>query len=462
MLRLPCILFFLVAFSAPGLSLAAETCVECHRTVTPGIVTDWQLSGHSKKNVGCAACHGEDHTSDKDVAKARPASPETCRRCHAGRVTEFEQGKHAKAWNAAIALPTTHWQPMAQVEDMRYCSGCHKIGFKSEAQIKELRSSGGFGTASCDACHTRHTFSAQEAGSPRSCRTCHMGIDHPQWEMFESNKHGVRYQLKQEGILPAQAGAPTCQTCHMPEGTHANRTAWGYLGLRLPLPFDQDWARDRLTIFKALGLLDPEGEPTPRMELFKTFDVMRFTNEDWLAERTRMLTTCKGCHSERFARAELEKGDAMIREADRLLAEAVSLVAGQYGDGAIRQPSTATYAFPDLLSPNNQPALIETRLFRMFIEHRMSAFQGAFHSNPNYAFWHGLSEMQRQLREIRAMAETRDHAAAGQADTGQLPAGPETTGVQDPSGQEAPLLPEQGLGNDTGGHVPAFHPTLPQ
>ena len=148
MLRLLCILCWLTAFSLPGLSLAAPPCLECHRTATPGIVTDWQLSRHSKKDVGCPACHGRDHTSAKDVARARPATPETCRRCHAGRVAEFEQGKHAKAWNAAIALPTTHWQPMAQVQDMRYCSGCHKIGLKSEAQVRELRTSGSFGTAS--------------------------------------------------------------------------------------------------------------------------------------------------------------------------------------------------------------------------------------------------------------------------------------------------------------------------
>jgi len=41
----------------------------------------------------------------------------------------------------------------------------------------------------------------------------------------------------------------------------------------------------------------------------------------------------------------------------------------------------------------------------MFMEHRMRAFQGTFHANPDYAFWYGWSRMQQTLVEIREMAE---------------------------------------------------------
>ena len=34
-----------------------------------------------------------------------------------------------------------------------------------------------------------------------------------------------------------------------------------------------------------------------------------------------MLKTCNQCHSLNFAKSELAKGDSMIREADRLMAE---------------------------------------------------------------------------------------------------------------------------------------------
>jgi hypothetical protein len=40
----------------------------------------------------------------------------------------------------------------------------------------------------------------------------------------------------------------------------------------------------------------------------------------------------------------------------------------------------------------------------MMMEHRMRAFQGSFHSNPDYATWYGWSEMQRDLTEIKELA----------------------------------------------------------
>jgi len=73
--------------------------------------------------------------------------------------------------------------------------GCHKIGLKGEADVKQSSSSGQMhGNASCEACHTRHTFSVKEARQPQAC-----------------------------------------QTCHMPGGNHEVRTAWGFLSVRLPM-----------------------------------------------------------------------------------------------------------------------------------------------------------------------------------------------------------------------------------
>jgi cytochrome c553 len=295
---------------------------------------------------------------------------------------------------------------MALMEGMKGCGGCHKIGFKTEAEINDLKRDGaGFGVASCDACHTRHIFSLKEAREPQACRTCHMGIDHPQWEMFSSSKHGVRYLLKQNGTLPTKVAAPTCQTCHVQEGNHAVRTAWGFLAVRLPMPDDRQWAADRATILQALGVLDPAGKPTARLDVVKGADVARLTQEDWQQERDKMVKTCNRCHSVNFARRELEKGDQMVREADRLMAEAIRVVAGLYKDGVLAKPDTYAHPFPDLLTFHDAPTVIEQRLFLMFLEHRMRTFQGAFHANPDYALWYGWSEMNRDLSEIKAMAK---------------------------------------------------------
>jgi len=46
-----------------------------------------------------------------------------------------------------------------------------KIGDKTLTEVLELRQNGSgteFGAAQCDACHTRHTFSVEEARSPQA------------------------------------------------------------------------------------------------------------------------------------------------------------------------------------------------------------------------------------------------------------------------------------------------------
>lgn len=384
---------------------AADNCVECHTQTTPNIVGDWQISKHKDNDVICSTCHGTGHQSAADVAKVQIPTPQTCAQCHETQVAQFSKGKHAFGWASYKAMPTTHALPMALVDGMKGCGGCHKIGLKSEQDIATLRSEGSnFGIASCDACHTRHTFSVEEARQPQACQTCHMGFDHPQWEMYSSSKHGVRYDLKQKGILPATASAPTCQTCHMAEGNHEVRTAWGFLAVRLPLPEDPQWKADQITILQALGVLDPDGKPTPRLDVVKAADVARLTQEAFDAERNKMLATCNQCHSMNFAKGELKKGDDMIREIDHLMAEAIRIIADLYKDGVIPKPASYAAAFPDLLTFHDAPTVIEQRLFMMHLEHRMRAFQGVFHGNPDYALWYGWSEMVRDLAEIKEMA----------------------------------------------------------
>jgi hydroxylamine dehydrogenase len=389
----------------PVYGVAASSCVDCHSKLTPGIVTDWKTSKHGDMGLECETCHGRDHTSADDVVKAAIPTPETCGVCHGERVDQYKAGKHGFAWAAMKAMPTLHAQPMMLIEGMKGCGGCHKIGVKLEDDLKSIKkNSPGFGTASCDACHTRHSFSVKEAKQPQACETCHMGFDHPQWEMYSSSKHGVRYLLKQSNVLPETASAPTCQTCHMQNGNHEVRTAWGFLAVRLPMPEDKQWAEDRSTILQALNVLGPDKNTTGRLLVVQGAQVARLNQEDWQKERDKMLATCSQCHSPKFAKSELEKGDQMIREADHVMAEAIRIVAALYKDGVISKPKTYEFAFPDLLTFQDAPTPIEQRLFVMFLEHRMRAFQGSFHNNPDYAFWYGWSELQRDLTEIKHMA----------------------------------------------------------
>jgi len=400
-------LVILVLGTGTGFAEEGEVCIRCHKAVTPLLVKDWQSSMHSENDVTCSVCHGSKHKSKKTADLAEMPTEATCAECHEEQFDQFAKGKHNFGWTAMNALPVTHLEPDELVEGGKGCGGCHNMGIKSEAQKKELREKGyTYRTNSCDECHTRHTFSKKEAQDPKACQQCHMGFDHPQWEMYESSKHGERYAMKEIGRLPKDAAAPTCQFCHLPKGTHTNRVAWGFLAVRLPLPKDKQWAEDQTTILKALGVLDPEGKPTARLDIVKAADMARLTEEDWKNEREKMIKRCKKCHSENYAREELERGDRMIQRADRLMAQAINIVADLYKDGILKKPDHYAYAYPDFLHfYRTGGSHIEQVLLKMYLKDRMRTYQGGFHVNPDYAYWYGWAPMTKALDEIREMAE---------------------------------------------------------
>ncbi|MFH1502514.1 MAG: multiheme c-type cytochrome [Candidatus Eisenbacteria bacterium] len=391
------------------------TCVECHRTVTPGQVADWELSRHAAMSISCAVCHGSEHTTSDDAHLVGFPDEHTCGGCHETQFEQFGMGKHNFGWLSMNALPVTHLEPDVLIEGGKGCGGCHNMGIKSEEHKQDQLAKGyRYQNNSCDECHTRHTFSKAEAKNPHACQQCHMGFDHPQWEMWSSSKHGARYNAKLAGDLPEGASAPTCQHCHMPEGSHNNHTAWGFLGVRLPLPEDEQWAADQVTILKALGVLHPEtGEPTELVAVVQAADLARLTDEAWTTEREKMVKTCSGCHSESYARAQLEMGDSLIKDADRLMAQAIEIVAGLYADGVIEQHDGYPYAYPNFLFFNqtggndiNDLSYVEQVLLEMYLKHRMRTFQASFHASPDYAYWYGWAQMVKDLGEIQELNET--------------------------------------------------------
>ena len=153
-----------------------------------------------------------------------------------------------------------------------------------------------------------------------------------------------------EQNAPGRRGGSHVPELSFPGRRPCEQTAWGYLALRLPYPEDDQWAKDRAAILQALGIFDPSGKPTPRLAAIETYKFFSFTEDDWQAEREKALKTCNDCHSVNFARAELEKGDQMIREADALMAEGIRTVAALYQEGLLKKPETTLTHFPDLLA----------------------------------------------------------------------------------------------------------------
>ncbi|MGE5188650.1 MAG: multiheme c-type cytochrome [Gemmatimonadota bacterium] len=380
---------------------SGSACIDCHRKVTPGVVAQF-LAGRMAREMDCSGCHGTEHTAAGDAGKAKLPTPETCAGCHEDRVAQYRQGKHVLAWSAMNALPLTTHQPLALVggEGFKGCSGCHKIGERTASEIKRY---GGGGA--CDACHTRHRFSAAEARDPRACRTCHMGFDHPQWEMWQTSKHGTIWEIE-----PGTGRAPTCQTCHLPGGDHRVMTAWGFLAVRLP-EADGEWMKDRVTILQALGVLDAAGNPTERLDVVRNAKVARLTREAFDAERKRIEAVCAECHSSRYAAENLAAGDQLVRESDRVFAEAIRTVKGLYDDGTLSKPAGWKHA-PDLLQFYDAKSVAEQELYLMFMEYRMRTFQGAFHANPDYTHWYGwakLKEASERIREDAARLRRERH-----------------------------------------------------
>ena len=123
-LLLMLILAIVVIGMSPNAGLAAS-CVDCHKNITPNIVSDWQLSKHGQAGFDCAVCHGSEHNAADNVAKVQIPTPDTCAACHSEKVEQYKKGKHAFAWAAMKAMPTMHWQPTILTEGMKGCGGGH-------------------------------------------------------------------------------------------------------------------------------------------------------------------------------------------------------------------------------------------------------------------------------------------------------------------------------------------------
>ncbi|MDI6744972.1 MAG: multiheme c-type cytochrome [Thermodesulfovibrionales bacterium] len=382
----------------PSIALAAvpkSECVKCHEKVNPGVVKQHMASRHFSTGVDCAICHGSDHKTMTDHKAAKMPTAATCATCHKQQHAQFKAGKHDLAWIAASSMPMWTHQPKA-VTGMGYrgCSGCHKIGSKAPEEVKSYK----YGHAQCDACHTRHTFSKKEAQDPRSCSNCHMGFDHPQWEMYMSSKHGITWS-----IPATSANAPTCQTCHMPNGDHNVMTAWGFLALRLPED-NKEWLNARVKILQYLGVLDEKGTPTERLELVKAGKVARLTKEEFQKERDKMMKVCTQCHSSTYAKDTLDAGDQIIKASDLLFAEVIGIVQDLYKDGILKKPAGWKYA-PDGLQFYEAKSSIEQELYLIFLEYRMRAFQGAFHTSNDYMHWYGWAPLKEAVQRIKDEAK---------------------------------------------------------
>ena len=360
-------------WAAAGTSaLAADSCLECHRAKTPGAVRQWEESAHAAAKVGCSDCHGSDHGSieeGKAVVDTR-----VCGRCHEAALHQHVASRHGMGLHSGWGCTRNLSQ-----RDPRECRFCHEEGStrpRSTVQCARfLKQSSEMGEAGCNRCHNVETSCASCHGShitdlkvvrdPGVCAKCHMGPDHPQWEMWQTSQHGTLY---------ASAGAsvgPTCQGCHMPAGTHD----------------------------VSQGLT-----ATPGIALYPEKEIA--------ARRDAMIKVCAACHSEGFARRELARGDAIRVQSLALVKEADAIVWDLYDQGLLDpmpqerppHPLSGQVLVTDAQMLYEETSHIERLLFKMKKYDLAKTVKGAYHQNPAYTHWYGNAELKMDLVDILAEA----------------------------------------------------------
>ena len=366
---------------ACGTALGSEarpSCIPCHEKANPLMVEYWRTSAHAEEKVLCETCHG-DYASNHDQASGTRQRVEAsvCATCHQERAQEHFASKHGVGFRAGQAC--TRNRPGREAGQAE-CGTCHAAdsGLPREkaecarflAQSPEMRRQGCnacHGVENrCDTCHTAHDTNLETARNPSICATCHMGPDHAQYEMWQTSKHGILYELYGPGY------APDCLTCHMPEGTHNVSTG------------------------VSMGLA---GQPYPE-EVRK-----------W--ERGRMVSVCRPCHTKSFSEQSLGDADAIQKQSKALLDEAAGILKKLNGEGLLF-PSPAERLAHPLSGPvfdigpqmlYENLSSVEAEFFVMKKFHYVTAYKGAFHQNPDYAHWYGNAPLKLSLSRIRSEAE---------------------------------------------------------
>ncbi|MGD2079720.1 MAG: multiheme c-type cytochrome, partial [Nitrospirota bacterium] len=242
------VLFAATAWAGAG----KDKCVSCHEGVTPGVVKQWHDSAHSGSGVLCFSCHEAEETDpsgrDHNGYRITPVvTPKHCQGCHPREVEEFRDSMHDEAGlfslssyavvgeevtrgNVTIGETKNYKTHFSREGAEAGCLDCHGTVIKvaedgtlinwPNVGMGRFNPDGSVG--SCSTCHTRHTYSIEQARKPETCGQCHLGPDHPQREIYEESKHGNIVAAKGESFDweaedwgPEHIEAPTCVTCHM-------------------------------------------------------------------------------------------------------------------------------------------------------------------------------------------------------------------------------------------------------
>lgn len=370
-------------------------CVVCHTRTTPGIVDQYGHSTMAAAEVTCQDCHEVEANYPGSVAHEGTnvlASPTSamCADCHEVEVAQYNASRHGLpafvAYAGVEALSSellAQYQAIPEIQDnpdrsrnqlyhmegeavTRFaCEGCHNIG--------EPKSDGSVGE--CQQCHLRHEFSLEQARKPETCNACHIGPDHPQFEIYSESPHGIAYhtggddwnwEAEPGTLTTADFPAPTCATCHI--------SGFGGAGTTHDIG-------ERLTWY----LFQPVSERRPA----------------WQDNQVRMQSVCGECHNTNFIDEFYTDADALVGAINDWVMESREIIA------PLKEANLLTDA------PFDEP--IDFVFFDLWHHWGRTAKFGAWMQGPDYTQWHGAYEVLRELAELREMVDDKLHQAAVEA-----------------------------------------------
>ncbi len=409
-----------------NLSETAVKCVECHMEKTPGIIADWKNSRHAHVGVSCVDCHqvkadspmktvGNHQKLGVDISVL--VSPKTCAKCHANEVEEFQQSGHARgavqmfaktAKGGSVELMEIY--EGANHPDLKFAPGitgcvqCHGAVIrldKNGRPLKEDWPNYGIGNAypdgsvgNCKSCHSGHKFSITEARKPSACASCHLGPDHPNIEIYNNSMHGKIFNAEGDKWNWDSAPdawdvpdyrAPTCATCHM-SGIGKLKTTHN-VSLRL-----------KWNLWAPKSNLRTKGYETAAKVFAETGKVsvgnaLAGHPQGVDAARGEMKQVCKSCHVTATVENFFAAGDAHVELYNFYITEA--------------QKMLADLKEKKLLLDDEWSDEFQKVYYYMWHHQGRRMRMGALMGAPDYAHWHGVFEVQQDIRELRKIYKKR-------------------------------------------------------
>ncbi len=370
-----------------ALADSRNDCVVCHSQTTPGIVQQFGYSTMAAAEVVCENCHQVEADYPGAVAHEGTyvlPSPTTtlCEQCHQAEVRQFNQSRHslpayvAYAGTADLspellqlyaAIPEGSYAPDKARNDLFRLEGPEVTTFACQSCHNVGKPAADGSAGQCQKCHLRHEFSLEQARKPETCNACHIGPDHPQWEIYQESPHGIAYATggylwnwdADPGTLSvSDFTAPTCATCHM--------SGFGTVGTTHDVG-------DRLAWF----LFAPISERRPGYQ----------------DNIVRMQGVCLECHNVAFIDGFYAAADAATLRVNDWVTESRDIVAPLQEHGLL----TA--------EPFDEP--IDFTFFNLWHHWGRTAKFGVWMQGPDYVQWHGAYEILHDLAELQAMSDEK-------------------------------------------------------